>query len=249
MERLAIFFIVVINLSHVVRFAGATFLVVDPQSDLKQQYSYFLLLDILLSYLALFIEYFYTYDLITLKAFLHSNTFKESQVAVRAEKIERNLVLTLNFLVFVVEYLIVFRAQYFQIYAQSAGEPAFILFSVLRSLRIIMDTYLSYLFVVAFAFMIQKKESKLKLFFRVFPKRYRYLKRWCIFIVTTEFIMKFLHFTVGFYNIEDIKIDSDQYLAMNGIMNIVGPLVRTLVALTILYFFYRQSMYNLKLTR
>ena len=72
-----------------------------------------------------------------------------------------------------------------------------------------MDTYLSYLFVVAFAFMIQKKESKLKLFFRVFPKRYRYLKRWCIFIVTTEFIMKFLHFTVGFYNIEDIKIDSD----------------------------------------
>ena len=36
---------------------------------------------------------------------------------------------------------------------------------------------------------------------------------------------------------------------MNGIANIVGPIVKSLVGLTILYFFYRQSLFNLRQRR
>ena len=75
------------------------------------------------------------------------------------------------------------------------------MFTIFRSIRIVFDTYLNYLFYVAFKFMIEKKENKLKLFYKIFPKRYRYKKYWCVFIVSLEMVMKFLHFTVGFYNI------------------------------------------------
>ena len=76
MERMAVVFIVVINLSHFVRFIGATFLVVDPHIDQSETYSKFLLFDTFLLYISLLIEYVYTYELIFLKVFLDSNTYE-----------------------------------------------------------------------------------------------------------------------------------------------------------------------------